>query len=221
MIQAVLFDMDGTVFDTEVIYRRCWFRAAKDVGFEEDIDLFLHRVCGLNQADMTALVYRIYGDDAPFEVLWGRWLECIDEEMACGVLPLKTGAPEILFALKERGIKIALVTSSGQKTVARYLQMSGLEGVFDAIVTGNQVTHGKPHPECFLTAAKELGISPAHCAVVEDSPNGIKAAHAAGMYTVMVPDLHPCTQELRPLLWNLCDTLTDLLPLVENENKTL
>ena len=221
MIQAVLFDMDGTVFDTEVIYRRCWFRAAKDVGFKEDIDLFLQRVSGLNHADMTALVYRVYGDDAPFEVLWGRWLECIDEEMACGILPLKAGAPDILFAFKERGIKIALVTSSGQKTVARYLQMSGLEGVFDAIVTGNQVTHGKPHPECFLTAAKELGISPAHCAVVEDSPNGIKAAHAAGMYTVMVPDLHPCTQELRSLLWHLCDTLTDLLPLVDNENKTL
>ena len=221
MIQAVLFDMDGTVFDTEVIYRRCWFRAAKDVGFEEDIDLFLQRVSGLNQADMTAFVYRTYGADAPFEALWGHWLECIDEEMACGILPLKAGAPDILFAFKERGIKIALVTSSGQKTVARYLQMSGLEGVFDAIVTGNQVTHGKPHPECFLTAAKELGISPAHCAVVEDSPNGIKAAHAAGMYTVMVPDLHPCTQELRPLLWHLCDTLTDLLPLVDNENKTL
>lgn len=221
MIQAVLFDMDGTIFDTEVIYRRCWFRAAKDVGFKEDIDLFLQRVSGLNHADMTALVYRVYGDDAPFEALWVRWLECIDEEMACGVLPLKAGAPDILFAFKERGIKIALVTSSGQKTVARYLQMSGLEGVFDAIVTGNQVTHGKPHPECFLTAAKELGISPAHCAVVEDSPNGIKAAHAAGMYTVMVPDLHPCTQELRPLLWHLCDTLTDLLPLVANENKTL
>ena len=221
MIQAVLFDMDGTVFDTEVIYRRCWFRAAKDVGFKEDIDLFLQRVCGLNQADMTAFVYRTYGADAPFEALWGRWLECVDEEMACGILPLKAGAPDILFAFKERGIKIALVTSSGQKTVARYLQMSGLEGVFDAIVTGNQVTHGKPHPECFLTAAKELGISPAHCAVVEDSPNGIKAAHAAGMYTVMVPDLHPCTQELRPLLWHLCDTLTDLLPLVDNENKTL
>ena len=221
MIQAVLFDMDGTIFDTEVIYRRCWFRAAKDVGFKEDIDLFLQRVSGLNHADMMVLVYRVYGDDAPFEVLWGRWLECIDEEMACGVLPLKAGAPDILFAFKERGVKIALVTSSGQRTVARYLQMSGLEGVFDAIVTGNQVTHGKPHPECFLTAAKELGISPAHCAVVEDSPNGIKAAHAAGMYTVMVPDLHPCTQELRPLLWHLCDTLTDLLPLVDNENKTL
>lgn len=221
MIQAVLFDMDGTIFDTEVIYRRCWFRAAKDVGFKEDIDLFLQRVSGLNHADMAALVYRVYGDDAPFEALWGRWLECIDEEMACGILPLKAGAPDILFAFKERGIKIALVTSSGQRTVARYLQMSGLEGVFDAIVTGNQVTHGKPHPECFLTAAEELGISPAHCAVVEDSPNGIKAAHAAGMYTVMVPDLHPCTQELRPLLWHLCDTLTDLLPLVDNENKTL
>ena len=219
MIQAVLFDMDGTVFDTEGIYRRCWFRAAKDVGFEEDIDLFLQRVCGLNQADMTALVYRVYGENTSFDVLWGRWLECVDEEMARGVLPFKAGAPEILFALQERGIKIALVTSSGQKTVARYLQMSNLEGVFDVIVTGNQVTHGKPHPEIFLTAANKLGIAPEACIVVEDSPNGVRAGHAAGMYTVMIPDLHPCTAELRPLLWHLCDTLTDLLPLIDFENK--
>ena len=220
MIRAVLFDMDGTIFDTEGIYRRCWFRAAKDVGFEEDIDLFLERVCGLNQADMTALVNRVYGKNVSFEILWGRWLECVGEEMACGVLPLKAGAPDILFALKERGIQIALVTSSGQKTVARYLQMSGLEGVFDVIVTGNQVARGKPHPECFLTAAEALGIESKFCAVVEDSPNGVRAGHAAKMYTVMIPDLHPCTEELRPLLWHLCDTLTNLLPLIDNENQT-
>ena len=220
MIRAVLFDMDGTIFDTEGIYRRCWFRAAKDVGFNEDIDLFLKRVSGLNQADMTAFVNRVYSNAVSFETLWGRWLECVDEEMARGILPLKAGAPDILFALKERDIQIALVTSSGQKTVARYLQMSGLEGVFDAVVTGNQVTRGKPHPECFLTAAEKLGIEPNSCAVVEDSPNGVRAGYAAGMYTIMVPDLHPCTAELRPLLWHLCDTLTDLLPLIDNENQT-
>ena len=219
MIRAVLFDMDGTIFDTEGIYRRCWFRAAKDVGFDEDIDLFLERVCGLNYADMTAFVNRVYSNAVSFDILWGRWLECIDEEMARGVLPFKSGAPDILFALKERGIKIALVTSSGQKTVARYLQMSRLEGVFDVIVTGNQVTRGKPHPECFLTAAQKLGIDPVSCVVVEDSPNGVRAGHAAGMYTVMVPDLHPCTAELRSLLWQLCDTLTDLVPLIDNENQ--
>ena len=218
MIKAVLFDMDGTVFDTEAIYRRCWFRAAKDVGFDEDIDLFLHRVCGLNLTDMTALVYRTYGADAPFEALWGRWLECVDEKMACGILPFKSGAPEIFDEMKKRGIKIALVTSSGQKTVAQYLQMSGLEGVFDVVLTGESVTHGKPHPEVFLIAAERLGVAPAHCVVVEDSPNGVRAGHAAKMFTVMVPDLHPCTEELRALLWQVCDTLTDIIPLIDREN---
>lgn len=218
MIGAVLFDMDGTVFDTEVIYRRCWFRAAKDVGFDEDMDLFLHRVSALNLTDMAALVRRVYNSNVPFEVLWARWLECVDEELASGVLPLKAGAPEILFDLKEKGIKIALVTSSGQKTVARYLQMSRLEGVFDVIMTGDRVKNGKPHPEIFLTAAERLGIPPAYCMVVEDSHNGIRAGHAAGMVTVMVPDLHPCTEELYPLLWRCCDTLTDIIPLIDEEN---
>ena len=218
MIGAVLFDMDGTIFDTEVIYRRCWFRATRDVGFDEDMDLFLHRVSALNLTDMAALVRRLYSSTVPFEVLWERWLECVDEELAGGVLPLKAGAPEILFAIKEKGIKIALVTSSGHKTVERYLQMSRLESVFDIIMTGDQVKNGKPHPEIFLTAAERLGVSPKHCMVVEDSPNGIRAGHAAGMFTVMVPDLHPCTDELASLLWHCCDTLSDLIPLIDEEN---
>ena len=153
--------------------------------------------------------------------MWERWLECIEDEIQRGILPLKAGAPEILFTLKQRGIKIALVTSSGRKTVARYLQMSHLEDVFDVIMTGDQVEHSKPHPEIFLKAAERLGIAPEHCVVVEDAPHGVRAGYAAGMKTVMVPDLHPCTEELRPLLWQLCDTLADLSPLIETENQTL
>lgn len=219
MIQAVLFDMDGTVFDTEPIYRRGWIRAAKEVGFDEDMDLFFARVCGLNMTDIAACVYHFYGEDTPFEEIRTLRRGYLDEELKSGVLPFKAGAPEIFAELKKRGIKIALATSTGRKMVDRYLQMSGLEGVFDAIVTGETVTHGKPHPEIFLTAANKLGIAPEACIVVEDSPNGVRAGHAAGMKTVMVPDLHPCTEELRPLLWQLCDTLTELLPLIDIENE--
>ena len=218
MIQAVLFDMDGTIFDTEAIYRRCWIRAAKDVGFDEDMELFFERICGLIMTDMSALVHRIYGEDTPFEELRERRRFYLEEELASGVLPFKSGAPDILYSLKEKGIQIALVTSSGRKLVDRYLKMSGLEDVFDVIMTGETVTHGKPHPEIFLLAAEKLGILPTHCAVVEDSPNGIRAGHAANMYTVMVPDLHPCTEELASLLWHCCDTLADLVPLIEEEN---
>ena len=218
MIQAVLFDMDGTIFDTEAIYRRCWIRAAKDVGFNIDMDLFFERVCGLNMTDMTALVHRVYGEDAPFEEVRARRRFYLEEELQKLGLPFKSGAPEILYDLKEKGIKIALVTSSGRALVDRYLQMSSLEGVFDVIMTGETVEHGKPHPEIFLTAATMLGVLPAHCVVVEDSPNGIRAGHAAEMLTVMVPDLHPCTEELRSLLWHSCDTLSDLSLLIESEN---
>lgn len=219
MIQAVLFDMDGTIFDTEAIYRRCWIRAAKDVGFDEDMELFFERICGLIMTDMSALVHRIYGEDTPFEELRERRRFYLEEELASGVLPFKSGAPDILYTLKEKGIKIALVTSTGRKLVDRYLKMSGLEDVFDVIMTGETVTHGKPHPEIFLLAAEKLGILPTHCVVVEDSPNGIRAGHAANMYTVMVPDLHPCTEELRSLLWHCCDTLGDLIPLIDEKNK--
>lgn len=218
MIKAVLFDMDGTVFDTEPIYRRGWIRAAKEVGFDVDMDLFFARICGLNMTDIAACVYRFYGDDTPFEQMRTLRRGYLDEDLESGILPFKSGAPEIFGELKKRGIKLALATSTGRKTVDRYLQMSGLEGVFDAIMTGETVTHGKPHPEIFLTAAERLGIAPAHCVVVEDSHHGIHAGHAAGMKTVMVPDLQPCTKEIESLLWHRCDTLSDLIPLIDKEN---
>ena len=156
MIQAVLFDMDGTVFDTEVIYRRCWIQAAEDVGFHEDMELFFERVGGLNMTDMSILVHRVYGEDTPFEELRERRRFYLEEELARGILPFKTGAPQIFEKLKKRGIKIALATSTGRKMVDRYLKMSGLEGVFDVIMTGETVTHGKPHPEIFLTDRKSV-----------------------------------------------------------------
>lgn len=218
MIRAVLFDMDGTVFDTEPIYRRCWIHAAKEVGFDVDMDLFFARVCGLNMTDIAACVYHFYGEDTPFEEIRTLRRGYLDKELESGVLPFKSGAPEIFGELKKRGIKIALATSTGRKMVDRYLQMSELEGVFDVIMTGESVVHGKPHPEIFLTAAERLGVAPEHCVVVEDSYNGIKAGHAAGMHTVMVPDLQPCTEEIASLLWQRCNTLTDILPLIDNEN---
>ena len=218
MIKAVLFDMDGTVFDTEPIYRRCWIRAAKEVGFNEDMDLFFARICGLNMTDIASCVYRFYGEDTPFEEIRTLRRGYLDEELENGVLPFKAGAPEIFVELKKRDIKIALATSTGRKMVDRYLQMSGLEGVFDAIVTGETVTHGKPHPETFLTAAERLEVAPAHCVVVEDSHHGVMAGHTAGMFTVMVPDLQPCTEKIASLLWHRCDTLTDLIPLIDEEN---
>ena len=218
MIRAVLFDMDGTVFDTEGIYRRAWIQAAKDVGFDIDMNRFFELVCGLNMTDMTSLVRRVYGEDAPFDEVRARRRVYIEESLQTEGLNFKPGAPEVLYTLKEQGIPIALVTSSGRPLVDRYLKTSGIEGVFDVIMTGETVERGKPDPEIFLTAAQKLGIAPECCMVVEDSPNGIRAGYDAGMLTVMVPDLHPITKELEPLLWRCCDTLADLIPLIEAEN---
>ena len=80
------------------------------------------------------------------------------------------------------------------------------------------VEWGKPKPDIYIYAAEKLGLDPSECIAVEDSPNGVRAGHAAKMFTVMVPDLHPCTEELRALLWHVCDTLTDLIPLIDEEN---
>ena len=113
-----------------------------------------------------------------------------------GRLPLKPGAREILAALKEAGIPLALASSTRLLTVRRELDEAGLLPFFDAVIGGDSVTRSKPDPEIFLTAASRLGAAPEDCWVIEDSFNGIRAAYAGGLHPVMVPDLLPPDAEM-------------------------
>ena len=115
-------------------------------------------------------------------------------------VPVKPGLREVLTYLKEKGIKIALATSTSRKTSVLNLESAGVTAFFDTLVCGEDVTNGKPHPEVFLTAAERLGENPADCIAFEDSINGIKSAHAAGMVTVMVPDMLQPTDEIIPMI---------------------
>jgi HAD superfamily hydrolase (TIGR01509 family) len=114
-------------------------------------------------------------------------------------VPVKAGVPELLKELKARRIPMAVATSSRAPHALGHLGTAGLLDMFHAIVTRDDVKHPKPHPEPYLTAARHLGIAPANCLAIEDSHSGVRAAHAAGMQTIMVPDLIPPTDELRAL----------------------
>ena len=98
------------------------------------------------------------------------------------------------------------------------MERTGLGYYFDVLVTGDMVEHGKPHPETFLVAADKLGVDPADCMGVEDSFNGVRAIRAAGMFTVMVPDVTAPTPEIEALLDAKCETLRDIIPIIENIN---
>lgn len=209
MTRAVLFDMDGTVFDTERIYRKCWFDAADAVGFPHMEEL-LSRIFGVSERDIGAYVYKTYGEDFPYEKMLSIRAERIAQTIEREGVPLKPGVPAIFTQLREKGIVSALVTSAPAFRVQDFLGRSHLTDVFSAVITGERVKNSKPAPDIFLLAAEELGLSPSDCVVAEDSHNGVLAGYRAGMRVAMIPDLQTVTDEIKPYVTYLLPSLEEL-----------
>ena len=209
MIKAVLFDMDGTVFDTERIYRKCWFGAAEAVGFHEMEDL-LARIFGVSERDIGTYVYERYGVDFPYEKMLALRAGMIADIIEKEGVPFKDGVPEVFDRLKSRGIQSALVTSAPRFRVEDFLNRTNLWSAFSCVVTGEQVKQSKPEPDIFLLAAKELGLEPHECMVAEDSRFGVMAGHRAGMRVAMIPDLQDVNDEVMPFISDLLSSLDEL-----------
>lgn len=183
MSTAVIFDMDGTLFDTEAVFQKYWNAIAKERGIVLP-DAFKYEICGTSGEVMNRIIEKQYR--------------------------VKDGT-EILASLHERGIPMAIGSSGRRAQIESNLSVSGLTSYFSAIASGDEVLHGKPAPDIFLLAAKRLGVPPADCYVFEDSPNGIRAAHAAGMKPILIPDLMPVTEEIASLTVGVYKVLTDAL----------
>ena len=212
-IRGIIFDKDGTLHDTEKVFREAWRLAAEDLGVP-DIEATVRDCTGVNLSD-TAVYWGKKYPDIPFDVYLERRQHHFNEIVRDGV-PVKAGAVELLTHLTEQGYVVGLATSTPYATTMEHLERTDMARFFapSAIVTGDMVTRGKPHPEIFLTAAKRLGIEPADCIGVEDSNNGLRSVHAAGMRAVFVPDLMPAAEDVEPLIWRTCATLADLIPLL-------
>ncbi len=194
-MRAVLFDMDGVIFDSERAVLAVWREIAAQCGLE-GIDAVFVRCVGVNKQRTREIFFETY-PELDFEDfdrrVRARFLSLYDR----GRLPVKPGAREILAALKARGIPLALASSTRTETVRRELEEAGLLACFDTVVGGDQVRRSKPDPEIFLTAASLLGAEPAESFVIEDSFNGVRAACAGGFRTLMVPDMLPPDAEMR------------------------
>ena len=197
-IAAAVFDMDGTLLDTEPLYRDAIYAACAEQGYEMTEALHLAQV-GVPNDMARKLFFAEYGDSFPFERFHKRMHEIMHEIEGTRGVVQKQGARDLLALLKARGIPAAVVTSTARPMAPMRLERAGLIDLFDVVITRDDTEHGKPHPEPFLTAAARLGVAPEDCLALEDSPNGVRAARAAGMMTVMVPDLVTPTDEIAAL----------------------
>ncbi len=194
---AVIFDMDGTLLDTESVFRTIVFDVCTELGFEMTDDV--HRgMVGSSHEHTRQLLVESYGVTFPYTIFDER-CRVIMRERSHGGVPLKPGAREFVTALRDNNVPTAVATSSRNPHAQHHLGAAGLLDLFDTIVTRDDVRNPKPHPEPYLTAAGRLGIEPTRCLALEDSHAGVRAAHAAGMQTIMVPDLVHPSEEIRQL----------------------
>lgn len=208
MIQGAVFDMDGLMFDTERLVYENWQAMMDERGYPYDIEAFKQTV-GRRKKEVELFYKATYGEDFPYWELAdkgrARYVQRVEREG----IPVKPGLYEILEFFRQRGVKIALATSTSRETAELNLRLAKVSDYFDVLVCGGDVTNGKPHPEVFLTAAERLGFPPKNCVAFEDSINGIKSAYAAGMTTVMVPDFLQPTDEIKPMITYLCKDLSE------------
>jgi beta-phosphoglucomutase-like phosphatase (HAD superfamily) len=217
-ISAVIFDMDGLMFDTERIAQRAWVRAAADCGFDFSGQVYLG-VIGHGLPDVEAYIRQALGEDFPFQDAYRRKQEYVREYIVQNGIPLKQGLLDLLEWIERRSIddqvRMAVASSSPCETIEYNLRMAGLDSQrFDALVGGDEVREGKPAPDIFLQASRELGIPPQRCLVLEDSNPGIQAAHAAGMTPVMIPDLIPPDERSLALAYRVIPSLQEVKELI-------
>ena len=194
---AVVFDMDGLLCDTEVVYRDAMRAAAAEHGHEMPMPLFLSLI-GLPSITADQKILDHYGDLFPFAEFDRRVSELVAQACEVGIA-LKPGVATLLDHLDQLGISRAIATSSSHRSVTAHLGKSGILPRFQHVVARGDYVRGKPHPDPFLKAAERLGVSPQNCLALEDSHNGVRSASSAGMMTVMVPDLLMATSEMRDL----------------------
>ena len=205
MLKGAIFDMDGTLFDTEKLYRQAWLDVAEEMGLEKNYELPT-AISGTNLGEESYQVIRRFYPDADAETYLARVL--VEVRAASEkTLELKAGTIEILEFFKAENISMAVASSAPVVVIEKNLTRSNLRGHFKALVGGDKVSNGKPAPDIFLLAANELNLAPNDCYIFEDSFNGIKSAAASGGVAIMIPDTVQPTEEIK----NICAAIfTDL-----------
>lgn len=216
--RAVVFDMDGLIFDSERLVLICWEKLAGKYHLEGMHEVML-RCIGTTKVKTKEIVLDYYGQDFPYEAYCAEASAMFHEISERDGLPVKKGVRELLNYLREQDIPTALASSTRLAVVTQELQQAGLYQYFREIVGGDQLKRSKPEPDIYLMACERLGVLPERAYAIEDSYNGIRSAYSAGMKPIMVPDLLPPTEEMREKSVVVLDDLLQVKEWLENRKE--
>ena len=210
MIDTYLFDMDGTIIDTEKYYRIFWPKALAEFGYEMTDEQALS-MRSLGRPFAPERLKEMFGPELDYyavrDTRKAMMEECLDEKG----IELKPGALELLKNLKARGLRAAVATATDLERTEKYLNKLGIRDYFEKIVCATMVKEGKPSPDIYLYACEQMGRRPEECIAVEDSPNGVLSAYRAGCRVIMVPDQTQPDEELSKLLYAKVDSLAEMI----------
>lgn len=210
LYKAIVFDMDGVIFDSERAVMQCWKEVASRHNIP-DIEKAILACTGTTMVRTREIMLNLYGADFPYDEYARESSAIFHSRYDGGRLPMKQGVKELLTFLKEHDKKIALASSTRQQVVTDELRDAGIIEYFDRIICGDMVSRSKPAPDIFLKACEELNVSPSDSYAIEDSYNGIRAAHAGGLHPIMVPDLLPADEEMQSLAEIVLPSLTSVM----------
>lgn len=220
MIRAVIFDMDGLMFETERVAFQMLQTACAKRGLQFTIDM-KRQMCGANFKVSAQIFANAFGAIDPtytYNICWSGVRKKMEKMFAEQGVPCKSGLRKLLAFLSASGIKTAVASGSARHVVQKYIEMADLAEYFPVIIGGGDFRQPKPSPEGFLLAANYLSISAPECLVLEDSGRGLEAAYRAGMHAIWVPDLDIPQREILEKADAVCETLTDVIPWIKAQN---
>lgn len=214
--KAVVFDMDGVIFDSEIKVIECWEEIAKKYGIA-NIEDTARKCLGINAVVTKEIFLETYGRDFPYDEYKKEMSALFHRRYDEGRLPLKAGIRVLLQYLKEEGYKIGIASSTRYAVVQQEIKDAGLLSYFDHITGGDMLKKSKPEPDIYLMACEHLDVEPKEAVAIEDSYNGIRSAYRAGMVPIMVPDLVEPDEEMKKLAKYICKDLLQVKKILANE----
>lgn len=217
-IQGIIFDMDGLILDTERLYQKFWKEASKQCGYEMSQKQAL-AMRSLDKSLAKKLLKEFFGDEYDYKKVHDLRVELMAEYISKHGVQAKDGVVELTDYLKENGYKIAIATATNYARANEHLTLAGVRECFENIICASDLKYGKPFPDVYLYACKSLGLSPESCVALEDSPNGIKSAYAAGCVPILVPDGCEPEEDSLPYAYACVKSLRDVPDVLEQLKK--